>query len=238
MLEQVPTYVSFLFGITTLVTVIWFYWAANKSTTFLVAVSIWAALTSALALSGFFLKTDTLPPNFIVGIFPTLIAIAALFFTKRGRQFIDSINLKTLTYMNTVRVPVEIGLAMLFHSGVISVYQTFEGWNFDILSGLTAPIIAYLVFTKGTVGKTGLLIWNFVCLGLLLTIISISILASPIPIQQIAFDQPNIGILYFPFHLLPMVLVPVVLLGHLVSIRRLMRSDVVESSLEKEIAVA
>jgi len=238
MLEQVPTYVSFLFGITTLVTVIWFYFAANKSTTFLIIVGLWTALISALALNGFFLETHSTPPNFFVGIFPTFVAIAALFFTKRGRQFIDNINLKTLTYMHVVRVPVEIGLVLLFNCGVISVYQTFEGVNFDILSGLTAPIIAYLYFTKGTIGKTGLLIWNFVCLGLLFTIIIVSVLASPLPFQQIAFDQPNIGILYFPFNLLPMVLVPIVMLGHFVSIRRLIKSDVVEPVLKKEAALA
>jgi hypothetical protein len=36
-----------------------------------------------------------------------------------------------------------------------------------------------------------------------------------------AFDQPNIAILYFPFVWLPSVVVPGVLLAHLVSLRKL-----------------
>ncbi|HLL95226.1 MAG TPA: hypothetical protein VK404_09645, partial [Spirosoma sp.] len=39
-------------------------------------------------------------------------------------------------------------------------------------------------------------------------------LAAPTPFQQIAFEQPNIGILYFPFVWLPSVVVPLVLMAH------------------------
>ncbi|HUQ96495.1 MAG TPA: hypothetical protein VM010_02440, partial [Chitinophagaceae bacterium] len=39
---------------------------------------------------------------------------------------------------------------------------------------------------------------------------------------QLAFDQPDIAVLYFPFVLLPGVVVPVVLLSHLAAIRQLL----------------
>ena len=42
-------------------------------------------------------------------------------------------------------------------------------------------------------------------------------------LQQFAFSQPNIAILYFPFSLLPACVVPLVALAHLVAIRRLLR---------------
>ncbi|MDZ7899625.1 MAG: hypothetical protein U5N85_16590 [Arcicella sp.] len=69
--------------------------------------------------------------------------------------------------------------------------------------------------------KKTLLAWNVICLILLLNIVINAAPSAPLPIQQFAFDQPNIAILYFPFNLLPSVVVPLVLFSHLVAIRRL-----------------
>lgn len=65
---------------------------------------------------------------------------------------------------------------------------------------------------------------NIICLGLLFNIIVNALFSAPSPIQKFAFEQPNIAILYFPFSLLPTFIVPIVLLGHLVSIRQLLKS--------------
>jgi hypothetical protein len=101
--------------------------------------------------------------------------------------------------------------------------MTFEGTNLDIISGITAPPVYYLFFVAKKLNPRILLAWNFLCLALLLNVVITAILSAPTPFQQLAFDQPNIGIGYFPFVLLPAVLVPIVLLSHLASIRQLIR---------------
>ncbi len=101
--------------------------------------------------------------------------------------------------------------------------MTFEGRNFDILAGITAPIIAYLAFTQKKISRNGLLIWNFICLALLANIVVNAFLSVPSPVQQFAFDQPNIAILYVPFSWLPTFVVPVVLFAHLASIQQLLK---------------
>ena len=68
-----------------------------------------------------------------------------------------------------------------------------------------------------------ILLWNFIALVLLINIVVNAVLSAPFPFQQFAFDQPNIAVLYFPFVLLPAFIVPIVLFGHLVSIRQLVR---------------
>lgn len=93
--------------------------------------------------------------------------------------------------------------------------MTFEGRNFDILSGLTAPIIFYFGFVTKQLDRKVILIWNFICLALLINIVVVAILSAPFPFQQFAFDQPNIAVLYFPFNWLPSCVVPLVLLSHL-----------------------
>lgn len=223
MLPTIPVYISIIFGLTTLLTIYLFYRATKQSKLSLILIIGWTILVSIVALaSDFFQVMGVAPPRITFGVTPTIICIVLLFFTTKGKTFIDSIDLEKLTYMHTIRIPVEIVLALLAHQGAISYLQTFEGANFDILSGLTAPLVAYLYFKKGTLSRHGLLIWNIICLILVLTIVTISILAIPSPFQQLAFDQPNVAISYFPFNLLPMVVVPLVIFGHLVAIRRLM----------------
>jgi hypothetical protein len=67
-----------------------------------------------------------------------------------------------------------------------------------------------------------LLLWNFICLGLLINIVVNAVLSAPSVFQQFAFGQPNTAILYFPFVWLPCCVVPLVLLAHLTSIRKLL----------------
>lgn len=110
-------------------------------------------------------------------------------------------------------------LAFLHKS--IPQLMTFEGRNFDIIAGLTAPVIYYFGYIKKVFPKSVLLTWNIICLVLLLNIVVNAVLSAPTPIQQFAFDQPNTGVLYFPFVWLPGFIVPVVLLAHIVSIRSL-----------------
>jgi hypothetical protein len=120
-----------------------------------------------------------------------------------------------------VRVPVELVLLWLYQHGEVPQLMTFEGRNLDILSGLTAPLAAWLAFRGGKVNRPLLIVWNLVAFGLLLNIMTIAILSLDTPIQQFAFDQPNRGVLYFPFIWLPAIIVPAVFVSHVVSLWQL-----------------
>lgn len=224
MIETLPIYVPLLFIATVLITLVWFYKAAELRR-LLFLIMFWAVAQSFIALNLLYVNEDAMPPRLMLGMLPILLAIPVFFLTKRGRRFMDNINLKTLTWMHIIRIPVEITLAMLYHEEMISVLQTFEGTNFDIFSGITAPLMAWYAFKGGEVKKKLLLGWNILCLALLLNVVITSALALPSPMQQLAFDQPNVGILYFPFILLPTVVVPIVLFAHLVAIRRLTKKN-------------
>ena len=99
--------------------------------------------------------------------------------------------------------------------------MTFEGRNFDVLSGLSAPFVFYTAFVWRRMSRNLLLTWNIVCLALLINIVAHAVLAAPFDFQQLAFDQPNRAIFYFPFVWLPACIVPIVLLSHLAAIRQL-----------------
>lgn len=222
-MNNLPGYVGLLFMLTTFLTVFIFYRAAGSSKIVLGILISWLVVQTFVSLSDFYLSTNSIPPRFSLTIVPPVVFIILLFSTTSGRRWLDSLNLKALTMLHIVRIPVELTLFLLFVNRGIPELMTFEGRNFDILSGITAPVVYCLAFSRRRVNKTLLLAWNFICLGLLLNIVGIAILSAPFPFQQFAFDQPNVAVLYFPFVWLPCCIVPLVLLSHLVSIRQILK---------------
>ena len=220
-MEDLPAYISILFGFTTILTAWLFYKATGNSKPVLLIILIWLAVQALIAGSGFYTVTDTLPPRFLLLVLPPLLVIAGLFLSPNGRKFIDGLDLKSLTILHTIRIPVELVLFLLFTNKAVPELMTFEGRNFDILSGITAPVIFYFAFIRKQLSLKIILIWNVICLGLLINIVGNAILSAPFPFQQFAFDQPNIAVLYFPFIWLPCCVVPLVLLSHLAAIRQL-----------------
>jgi hypothetical protein len=222
MLNTIPVYVTVIFAASVLLT-LWLFVKSTKNRTIVTIIcTIWLVITGVLAYNGFFKDTSSLPPHFIFAIAPALLTIILLFVTSAGRRFINNINLRTLTLLSIVRILVELVLYWLFLNKAVPELMTFAGRNFDILAGITAPIIYLICFKNGTVSnKPVLLIWNFISLLLLLNIVINAILSLPFPFQQFAFDQPNIAILYFPFIWLPSFIVMTVLFSHLLAIRRL-----------------
>jgi len=235
MIDNLPTYISIIFGLTTIATLLLFNWTIRNSNTentrkkakpVLIGLTMWLLIQTIFTLNNIY-NTDisTFPPKIMLfGIFPMILTIILLFTTTKGKQFIDSLPLKNLTYLNIVRIPVEIVLFWLFVNKAVPELMTFQGLNFDIIAGITAPFIAYFGLTKLKLKRQTILTWNIICLGLLVNIVVSAIFSTPSPIQKFAFEQPNIAILNFPFSWLPTFIVPIVLFGHLSSIRQLIKT--------------
>ena len=105
---------------------------------------------------------------------------------------------------------------------MIPELMTFEGRNFDIIAGVSAPVIGIL-FWKNKISKKILLFWNFAALSLVLFILFNAILSAELPFQQFGFNQPNRAILFFPFILLPATIVPIVIHTHILDIIKLIK---------------
>lgn len=220
---NLPVYISIVFILTTCLTIYFFYKATNNSIRSVIIILLWLTIQTIVSLKGFYTVTKTMPPRFLLVLLPPILLIAFLFFTVNGRRYIDSLNVKWLTLLHIVRIPVELVLFWLFLHKAVPQLMTFNGRNFDIISGLTAPFIFYFGFLKKTLSRKFILIWSFICLGLLINIVVIAILSAPFIFQQFGFEQPDIAILYFPFVWLPCCIVPLVLLAHLATIRQFLK---------------
>jgi hypothetical protein len=218
-----PLFISILMIACTAITVWLFVKAASNSKKVLITLLVWLAFQAALGLAGFYTSSDGIPPRFMLMISPAMLFILLLFITKKGRRFIDSLDIKALTLLHAVRLPVEIVLLLLFINKGVPELMTFEGRNFDILSGISAPVIYYFGFVRKKIGTNALIIWNFLCLALVINIAVNGILSVPSAFQQFGFEQPNTALMYFPFVWLPSCIVTLVLLSHFVALRQLFR---------------
>ncbi len=195
--------------------------AAHSSTPTLVLILVLTGIQSVLGLTGFYDNPDTLTARFPLLVMPSLVLAAALFFTHTGRRFIDSLDIAQLTLLHVFRVGVEIVLAWLYTYKAIPQAMTFEGRNFDILSGLSAPLVYYF---KRSLSRRVLIAWNIFCILLLLNVVVNAFLSLPARYANFGFEQPNLAVGSFPFLLLPAILVPLVFFSHAATLRQLMRN--------------
>lgn len=192
-----------------------FYIAANKNFKLILFILFWGTLHSILAFSGFYENTSTVPPRLLLLVFPIIIIIISSIFSLKMKLWLSSLNLKALTYLHMGRIPVELTLFMLFTAGYVPELMTFEGRNFDIVIGLTAPLIAFIAFRNNKINNPLLWGWNILSMVLLGNIMVNAVLSTPTVLQQFAFEQPNIAIFSFPFLLLPGIIVPLVLISNI-----------------------
>ena len=223
-MENVPFYVYATFLVTLLLTLYFFYRATPRGVRFLLVAALWLLLQSGFSLLGLYAINGISAPKTPLLLVPPLLAILALFSTAAGRRWIKSLSPRWLTLLHVVRIPVELVLFWLFLYKTVPQSMTFEGRNFDIVSGLTAPFIYYFGYFRNRLSRTVLLGWNLGCLGLLINIAFIAVRAVPRG-TFMAGSPPNIAVLHFPFLFLPAVIVPLVLFAHVATIRQLIFSS-------------
>ncbi|MVM39266.1 hypothetical protein GO730_19730 [Spirosoma sp. HMF3257] len=228
--EATPLWLDIFFAATAFLTVTMLYLVVRQvsisgATRVLISSLIWLAVLAALAHSHFFEQLNARPPHLILVLGPPLLLISGLMITDKGRLWINQLPLSNLTFLHTVRVPVELSLYALYVYQQVPKLMTFEGGNYDILAGLTAPIIAYYAFSRKQVSPRWLLFWNLLALGSVLNIVGHALLSTPFPFEQLAFEQPNVAIIKFPYVWLPGFIVPTVLFSHAVAIQRLIKGE-------------
>lgn len=222
MIEHLPNWINLLFMFATLATLVLFYFANNKPNKLILILLVLSIGHSILAYYDFYLNATAMPPRFLLVLAPSILLIIYGILPKQIDWVIKNRNIQISTLLHTIRIPMEIVLLYLFIHKTIPESMTFEGINFDIVAGITALIIGIL-YWKGKVSKKVLLMWNVFGLILISIILFVGILSAELPIQQFAFDQPNRALTYFPFILLPAIVVPIVIYTHLTDIIKLRR---------------
>jgi hypothetical protein len=184
----------------------------------MVVIILWAVIVAVLSMTGFTRRMELFPLNFAPVLLVPLIGILIITFSGATKHILQFVPIQVLTRLQVFRAFVEILLWMLFIQNLLPVQMTFEGRNFDIVAGLTAPIVAYL-FSEN---RKMLIVWNLLCLGLLINIVAIALLSTPTPIRIFHNEPANTIVAIFPFIFLPTFLVPLAYGLHFLSLRKLL----------------
>nr|WKN37689.1 hypothetical protein K4G66_03075 [Tunicatimonas sp. TK19036] len=188
----------------------------------LLTIGGWLAFLSIFSLNGFFGNFSSRPPRIAIAALVPFVVLLVITFSRFSTPLLKVIPPQRLLYIQSFRVAVELLLWLLFVQHRLPVQMTFEGQNWDVLIGLTAPVLAYFCFVKGSWSRSIALVWNVLGLLLLANIVTISILSMPTVFRMFMNDPPNIIMAQFPFIWLPGVLVPIAYAMHFFSIKQLL----------------
>ena len=185
----------------------------------LVGAAAWMGGTWIVAARGVLRQWNSTPPPFmmlVIGIVALAVAIA---FTPYGRRLALGLPLWILVAAQSFRLPLELAMHEMSERGVMPVQMSYEGLNYDIVTGTTA-IIAAIMVRAGWGGRALVVAWNLLGLGLLLNIVTVALLSTP-RFAYFGNERLNEWVADPPYVWLPAILVLAALAGHLLVFRGL-----------------
>jgi hypothetical protein len=181
-------------------------------------VSALMALMAALALTGVLARFDLRPPPLVLWMAGTLGAALAVGLSPLGRRLATELPFVALVGFQAFRLPLELVMHRAASDGVMPNVMSFTGYNFDILSGISAAVLG-VALARGHVPRGVVVLWNALGVLLLANIVTIAVLATPI-IRAFGEKELNLWVTQFPYCWIA-VMVASALLGHVLVARKL-----------------
>ncbi|MDP1829303.1 MAG: hypothetical protein Q8L48_38920 [Archangium sp.] len=148
-----------------------------------VALLAWFGVVFGLAASGVLGAFERMPPKI------PLVALGAVgvgLLVSRVAAVKEALRVMPSWWpvaLQTFRAPLELALYLLFTSGQLPEQMTFAGRNFDVLVGLSAPVMAFLIATKRAPAWSQWL-WQLGAVALLINVVGIAITSAPGPLHS------------------------------------------------------
>jgi hypothetical protein len=182
------------------------------------AFFLWLVVTGVLSYTDKLHDFSHTPPRMLVLVGLAFVGVYFGSYFPATSKLISSPGLAWLIGLQVFRVAVEIFLYLGHRAGFVPVQMTFEGRNWDVLTGLTALPVAWLV-AKNRAPKWLIYAWNIGGLALLLNVATVAVLSMPTPLRHFQNEPANTFISYFPYVWLPTFLVQVAWLSHILIFR-------------------
>jgi hypothetical protein len=181
---------------------------------------LWLWTTGGIGLSGVLGRFDLTPPPFVLLMVLTL-GLAFYAGLSRLGATLAAIPLAWLVGLQAFRFPLEIVMHRAAVERVMPEQMSYTGWNFDILTGITALLLAPAIAT-GVAPRRLIAVWNVLGAALLLNIMTIAMASSPLfRAFGKAPHKTNTFVAFFPYVWLPTVLVAIAIVLHIAIARGL-----------------
>lgn len=194
----------------------WFYWLCAAGLLVAMAFSLTVAVRGSLA------QFQRMPPPFLPLTFGCIV-LWVLIATSRLSSGFQQLPLVALVGFQAFRLPLELMMHAAAGAGVMPSQMSYSGYNFDIISGASAALVA-LLLALGKAPRWLLLGWNALSTALLGVVLLIAIFSAP-PFLAFGREHANTWVAYAPFVWLPTVLVPAAVSGHVLLWRRLLTPE-------------
>ena len=181
--------------------------------------ALFAGLIALAALSGWLARFDLRPPPMVLWFMAVLGTATVAALGPFGKRVAAGLPFGALITFQAFRLPLELVMHQAAEDGLMPTVMSFEGYNFDILSGLGAAVVGPLAWL-GKAPRWLLVAWNALGMALLFAIALIATLASPV-IRAFGDDQLNVWVTRFPYCWMA-VMVAAALFGHLLVARKLL----------------
>ncbi len=188
---------------------------AAKSWQLTLFILAWMLIAAALALSGKLNHFNATPPPIGLLVVSGLIATIAVGTSRLVARLVE-LPFAVLIAAQAVRILVEILIHASSTIGLAPRQMTWDGYNFDVVTGITALVFAPFA---GIAPSWFIFSWNCLGLALLLWVTGIAAVSFPTAFQLLRPD--NIWVASFPYVWLPSILVTAALLGHIIVFRKL-----------------
>jgi hypothetical protein len=185
------------------------------------ASAAWMAMTWVAAETGLLRRWDLFPPPFGLLVLAIVVIGVAVAFSGFGRRLAHFVPLWALVGVQAFRLPLELSMHRLAERGIMPPQMTYTGRNFDIVTGATAIVVAWLA-ARGVAGRPLVFAWNVLGLCLLVNVVTIAVLSTP-AIRYFGDANLNVFVTYTPYVWLPAVMVLAAWAGHLIIFRALRR---------------
>ena len=182
----------------------------------------WLVLAFALGSGGVFQATPSrVFPMVALGI--ALPILAGTFLLSRSSALNTVIAVIPLPWLAGVQLYRVLGLnfLVLYALGRLPGEFAIPAGAGDVVVGLAAPVVGYLFYKGYRWSCLVVLSWNIVGILDLVVAVATGFLSSPGPFQALALENPNMLITAFPLVLVPVFAVPLSILLHLVTLKRL-----------------
>src|SRR5512139_3291625 len=117
------------------------------------------AVSGALAASGALADVTRRPPVFPLLLVATPAITVVVSRSTLGRRLAEVLPLWALVGAQAFRLPLELVMHRAVGDGVMTVDMSFEGYNFDIVTGATALVLGVVLYLR-PVPRGVLLAWN------------------------------------------------------------------------------
>jgi hypothetical protein len=190
-----------------------------------VPFTLWLAVVWNLAANGFFQPIPGVAPlpKLPVAIFaPVVIGLLVLLRSKSIAALLDATPASWLIALQVYRVFGGIFLVNWVNGTVAGAFAWPAGVG-DMLTGIMALPVAYLLATRAERGRSAAMAWNIFGLIDFAVAITMGTLSAPWPLQIFGLDIPASLAGTYPIVLIPAFAVPTSILLHALSIRQLRR---------------